>query len=188
MRGLKYIWLVGVFALSSCGVFNRVSKGKILAKVKDRTEISTESKVDVQVTDKTITTITESATAEVETPRTEGKGSVKVDNLSEIAEGLTLLDDEFLTLTQIYDKKDSVLTTAYIIKPQKVDVPTERKTVIQSDIVTASTKLEQAVTKVNTNTVNREAIVERKPDYTVVIGIGVIVLVVLLFLWLKFKR
>ena len=177
-----------VFALSSCGVFNRVSKEKSLAKVKDRTEISTESKADVQVTDKTITTITESAIAEATTPRTEGKGSVKVDNLSDIADGLTLLDDEFLTLTQIYDKKDSVLTTSYIIKPRIITIPIERKTVIQSDIVTASTKVEQAVTKVNTNTVNRDAIVERKPDYTVVIGIGVIVLVVLLFLWLKFKR
>ena len=178
--------------LSSCGVFNRVTKNKSLDKSKDESSLVVKANSELDVTDKTVTTITEKYDTGVTTKRVEGRFDKKINetdkaDLANVQSGLTVLDDEFLTLTQIYSDKDSVLTTSYVLKPQVVPVPTEKKTVIQNDIKTKKSDITEAKHESKSKQVNRDAIIERKPDYSVIIILGILVLIALC-LYLLRKR
>jgi len=168
--------------LSSCGVFNRVTKNKSLDKSKDESSLVVKTKTDLDVVDKSTTTITEKYDTDIATKGVEGKVDKKITDankadLVNVQSGLTVLDDEFLTLTQIYSDKDSVLTTSYVLKPQKVPVPTEKKTVIQNDIKTNKVDVVEAKQESKSERLNQDAIIERKPDYSVIIILGILVLI-----------
>lgn len=187
-----FIMITVTALLSSCGVINRVTKNKSLEKSKDESSLVVKTKTDLEVVDNSTTTITENYDTEVTTKRVEGKSNKKITesdktDLANVKSGLTILDDQFLTLNQIYNEKDSVLTTSYVLKPQPVPVPTEKKTVIQNDIKTKTADVTNSKQETKSKQVNRDAIIERRPDYAVIIIIGILVLIALC-LYLLRKR
>lgn len=108
-------------------MYNKVFKHKVTSS--ELTESSHSEKIEghLEITDKSITTITEKLDTTIKTLVVKGEEKRKV-NLEAISNGLNTIDDEFINLAQIYNPVDSTLTTKYTLKPQKVVVPMERKT------------------------------------------------------------
>lgn len=165
--------------LSSCGVFNKVFKHKTTSSSLEETSKSVAVTTKTEIIDNSVTEVTETLDSTVKTPEVKGSVATKV-NLTDLKNGLTVIDDEFVNLQQIYDPVDSTLNTSYTLKPQNVAVPKERKTVKHNDIKTTQAgevKTKEATKKEVKKT---DAIVDRKADYKVLF---IIILVVCLFIF-----
>lgn len=173
--------LIGV--LSGCGMFNKVFKHKVTSS--ELTEYSHGEKIEghLEITDKSITTITEKLDTTIKTPVVKGQGKRKI-NLEAISNGLNTIDDEFINLTQIYNPVDSTLTTKYTLKPQKVVVLMERKTEIRSNVNITKEDKKESEKESKRLSKKSDAIVERKADYKVVFTIVFIICLFIFAGWL----
>ena len=176
----KLILMITVVTLlSGCGVFNKVFKQKVKEKTLEVTSKTDRSKTQTSIIDNSVTTITERLDSTIKTPEVKGEGKKKLD-LNALADGLTIIDDEFVNLYQIYNPKDSSLKTGYTLKPQKVPVPKERKTVKENDIKTLQSDEKDVKEKGKKESKKVDAIVDRKADYKVIF---IIIAVICLFIF-----
>ncbi|RAJ28857.1 hypothetical protein [Pedobacter cryoconitis] len=181
-----FIILTAVILLNGCGVFNKVFKHKTSSS--ELTESSHSEKISSQFVadDNSIITITESLDTAVKTPVVNGQGKRKV-NLETIKNGLNTIDDEFINLEQIYNPVDSTLYSKYTLKPQKVNVPKQRKTEIRNNIKTTKAENKESKEEDKKLIKKSDAIVERKADYKVIFIIIFIICLFIFAAWL-FKR
>lgn len=173
--------------LSGCGVFNRVHKERSKENILEKSKTTTKKENQVNVVDRSVTTITEKTDTTIETPKIYGQSKSKID-LDAVKDGLTVIDDQFLTLSQVYDTKDSTLKTNYVLKPQKVPVPKEKKTEIRNDINTSKSDRNDTKREEKKQIKKADVIIDRKPDYKVVFIIVGIIALVLFVRWLINRR
>lgn len=173
------IMITAVALLSGCGVFNKVFKHRTSEKVKEESSKEEKSKTSTSTTDRSTITITERLDSTVTTPEVKGTSKKKID-LETVKEGLTIIDDEFINLSQIYDPLDSTLKTSYNLKPRKVPVPKERKTEIQKNVNAHQVQEDERKEKGKKAASKSEAIVERIPDYSVFL-IALVIISLLFF-------
>lgn len=176
-----------VTLLSGCGVFNKVFKHKIVNKTLEETSKAVKSDVNTQIIDNSVTTITEKADTTVTTPEVKGRSESRV-NFADIQNGLTIIDDEFVNLYQIYNPVDSTLKTGYTLKPQKVPVKIDKKTEVRNDINTDQSVKQESKEEAKKETKHTDAVVDRKADYKVIFIIVGLIVLLLLVRWVFKKR
>jgi len=184
MRKLLLVF-TAVSLLSGCGIFNKVFKHKSSEKSLQESSKEVRTKTDLEVIDKSITTTTETVDTNVVTSEVKGRSKKKV-NLSEVQKGLTVIDDQFVTLHQIYNPVDSTLKTDYVLKPRSVPVPKKKVTETKNDIKTSGKQKQEQKEQDKKVFEKSDAVVERKPGYTtalVVIGVIALLFFIVRKLW-----
>jgi hypothetical protein len=171
--------------LSGCGIFNKVFKHKTSEKILEESSKELKAKTDLNIIDKSVITITETLDTPIITAEVKGRSEKKV-NLVDVQKGLTVIDDQFVTLHQIYNPLDSTLRTDYVLKPRSVAAPFKRVTEKHNNIA-SSVKQEQDQKEERKKRIEKsDAVVERKPGYTtalVIIGVIVLLLFLVRKLW-----
>jgi len=190
MRRLVLIF-AAVALLSSCGILSNVFKHKTSESELKESKSTVKKDSAAFNYDKSTITITETVDTTVSTPERKGSVKAKLD-LSALQTGLNIYEDEFIALNQIFNPKDSTLQTSYTIKSGKVAVPKKKVTNIQNDkgsSVKTGSESSQSDKEVKKKA---EAIVERKPDHTLVITLVIIVIIFLFFVyggsWLRMLK
>ncbi|TDO21874.1 hypothetical protein [Pedobacter duraquae] len=173
-----------VTMFSSCGIFSKVFKHKTSESILEESNYSEKKDSAVFNSDRSKIVITETLDTTITTPERKGAVKAKLD-LAALQLGLQIYDDEFITLNQIYNPVDSTLKTSYTIKPANVLVPKTRRTEIDNDKKSSAKIGSENKGSAKTEQKKADVIVERKPDYTVVI---IVVVLVLLFVFLMFGR
>lgn len=184
MRNLLLVFTVAAL-LSGCGIVNKVFKYRTSEKSLEESSKEVKTKTDLAIVDKSIITITETLDTNVITAEVKGRSEKKVD-LAKVQKGLTIIDDQFVTLHQIYNPVDSTLKTDYILKPRPVPVPKKKVTEIKKDIKTSASEEHDQKEKEKKGFEKSEAVIERKPGYTtalVIIGVIVLLFLIARKLW-----
>lgn len=174
------IIITAVALLSGCGMFQTVFKHKTSEKTLTSSSKSEQVETNISILDSSITTVIERIDTAFQTKDVRGSGAKKLD-LSKIKEGLSVIDDEFLTLNQKYDPVDSTLRTEYVLKPQKISLNAEKRTEIRNNVKTSAKQNSKKESKALSENKKSEALVDRKPDYKTVflLIIGVAMLIII---------
>lgn len=182
--GNNILVILLITLISSCGVFNKVFKRS--NKYKEISAVTLNKDTEINTTDKSTTTIEESADTTLYTKGRKDKSIVPVRDIKDIND-LTLFSNDLFEVKTTYDTLGKTLITDINLKPQAVDFKHKKKTTIVNDIVTN--------TKVSTDSVAnkeikaKEKYKEKKPAnaiWLVVLGIGV--LATLYFITKVFKK
>lgn len=190
----KHILLLAIPILllfSSCGLFKKVFIQKDSSYNKQTTEKSTVKDSTVKKTDKTVIVETEKANETKYTPETKIESEKKA-GLTDLINGLTVLDTGLVTIQQSYDTLSKTLKTKVTLKPQAVNFQVDKTKTTYTD------KTEE--TKTNTEEKNKTAIIAeekhfKKEKEPAKMGIWLIIMLVialivggLIYLWFKRKK
>ncbi|MCX3266526.1 hypothetical protein [Pedobacter agri] len=137
----KLLFIIAICSLSSCGIFRKSSKDKLLTSSQSSIESTVRS--SESVTDKSKITIKEKADTSVTTNQQTVSGSVRIGlNMDSLVNGLTAISNDLVDVKMVLDS-NGILTTTAIVKPQHIPFQFDRTTTIEKD-VTKSGATEQA--------------------------------------------
>lgn len=180
LRNICLIILAGLILLfCAVGCTSTRKVNKVENKTLQDVTVSTDKQVSI--TDKTVTTTSETTVREVTTP------GVKIQSESTGAETQSITNGD--TIMAVYDKGTNTIKTFYSGKPKTIQVPGVKSTVIQADVKKDISKQTDSTGKTQTVAVSK--IVEVKRNYTlVVIGVLVLMIVVgfVIYRYIKVKR
>ncbi|MDQ1139402.1 hypothetical protein [Pedobacter agri] len=177
----KLLFIIAICSLSSCGIFRKSSKDKLLTNSQATSESTVKS--TELVTDKSKITIKEKADTSVTTKQQTVSGAVRIGlNMDSLVNGLTAISNDLVDVKMVLDS-NGILTTTAVVKPQHIPFQFDRTTTIDKD-VTKSGATEQAIKstiKQSSKTVKKES----EPTTTGLwawLGMGAIAGIVLYFM------
>ena len=103
----------------------------------------------------------------------------------DIKNGLTIIDDEYINLTQKFDPSDSTMESSYTLKPRAAPVHLKRKAEVRNNTTKEMSEKKKEEKSQKKKAVKSDVLVERKADYKVVF---IVTLVLCLLIWIIISK